>query len=102
MFWFIDLGMIGFPDGYITPYARATSVPLHLLAWGCVAQSVYFLIKGAVGRHMTTVSLGVQISAAAVFIVAPVLVMHNCPRSQACNDAYLAITGEMLDDGTGG
>jgi hypothetical protein len=22
--WFVELGMVGFPDGYVTPFARAT------------------------------------------------------------------------------
>jgi hypothetical protein len=100
--WFVELGMSGFPDGYISPYARATSVPLHILATACLVQGVYFLIKGAIARNLQTGSLGLQILAAAIITIAPVLVLHNCPRSQACSDAYQALTGTMMDDGQGG
>ena len=55
--WFVDLGMSGFPDGYISPYARATSVPLHVLAWACMAQGLYFIVKGVVSRNMRARSL---------------------------------------------
>jgi hypothetical protein len=100
--WFVELGMSGFPDGYISPYAQATSVPLHILAWACMVQSLYFLIKGVVGRNLRAAGLCLQLAAAAALTVAPVLVVHNCPRSQACSSAYQALTGTMMDDGTGG
>jgi len=100
--WFIELGMSGFPDGYISPYARATSLPLHILATACLTQGVYFLIGGAIGRKLSATSLGLQILAAAIITIAPVLVVHNCPRSQACSDAYQTLTGTMMDDGQGG
>jgi hypothetical protein len=100
--WFIDLGMVGFPDGYITPYAKATDLPLHILAWACTVQGVYFLARGVFAKGLTARGLCLQILAAAIVIVAPVLLIHKCPQSQPCNDAYLAITGSMLDDGTGG
>jgi hypothetical protein len=100
--WFVDLGMSGFPDGYISPYARATSVPLHVLAWACAAQGLYFLAKAAIDRSMRARSLCLQIIAAAALTVMPVLVLHNCPHSQACSDVYQALTNTMMDDGTGG
>jgi hypothetical protein len=100
--WFVALGMVGFPDGYISPYARQTSVPLHVLVGACTAQGLYFLVKGAFGRNIGASRLCLQILAAAIVTVAPVLILQNCPRSQACNSAYLAITGTMLDDGAGG
>jgi hypothetical protein len=100
--WFVDLGMSGFPDGYITPYAKATSMPLHILAGACMAQGLYFLAKGAIGRNVSVRSLGLQFVAAAALTVAPVLVLHNCPRSQACSSAYQALTNTMMDDGSGG
>jgi hypothetical protein len=100
--WFVELGMSGFPDGYISPYARATSMPLHVLAWACMAQGVYFLIKGVVSRSMRAGNLWLQLAAAAALTVAPVLIVHNCPHSQTCSDAYQALTNTMMDDGTGG
>jgi hypothetical protein len=100
--WFVELGMSGFPDGYISPYAQATSAPLHVLAWACLAQGLYFLIEGAIGRTLRGASLGLQILAAALVTIVPVLVVHNCPGSQACSSAYQALTGTMMDDGQGG
>ena len=100
--WFVELGMSGFPDGYISPYARATSVPLHVLAWACAAQGLYFFAKGVVSRNMRARSLCLQIITAAALTVAPVLILHHCPHSQACSDAYQTLTGTMMDDGTGG
>ena len=94
--------MSDFPDGYISPYARATSATLHVLAWACMAQGLYFIVKGAIGRKMRARSLFLQLAAAAALTVAPVLVLHNCPHSDACSDAYQTLTGTMMDDGTGG
>lgn len=45
--WFVDLGMVGFPDGYISPFARATSPLLHSLATACLAQGLYVLASAA-------------------------------------------------------
>jgi hypothetical protein len=94
--------MSGFPDGYISPYARATSVPLHILAWACMAQGLYFLARGAIGRNITAASLRLQVVAAAALTVASVLIVHNCPHSQACSSVYEAMTNTMMDNGTGG
>ena len=83
-------------------YARATSLLLHVLAWACLAQSVYFIMKGVVSRSMERAGLLMQVAAAAALTVAPVLVVHNCPHSEACSSAYQALTGTMMDDGAGG
>ena len=40
--WFVELGMVGFPDGHVTPFARATGPLLHLLACACLIQGLYF------------------------------------------------------------
>ena len=100
--WFVELGMSGFPDGYISPYAQATSAPLHILAWACLAQGLFFLVMGATAKKLRAASLGLQILAAALVTVVPVQVVHNCPRSQACSSAWQALTGTMTDDGQGG
>jgi hypothetical protein len=94
--------MVGFPDGYISPYARATSMPLHVLAAACALQGVYFLVCGALGRNLMAGRLIVKIVSAAVVTVAPVFVLHACPQSQACSAAYETLTGTMMDDGAGG
>ncbi|WP_245472860.1 hypothetical protein [Mesorhizobium sp. M7A.F.Ca.MR.148.00.0.0] len=38
--WFVELGMVGFPDGYVTPFARATGPLLHILATACLGQGL--------------------------------------------------------------
>ena len=48
--WFAELGMVGFPDGYVTPFARATGPLLHLLASACLIQGLYFLCRALLGK----------------------------------------------------
>lgn len=98
----VDLGMLGFPDGYITPYAKATSELLRILAWACVAQSLYFLCRGLFGKRLAPVLLLLQVLIAAALTVVPILIVKNCPRSQACSSVYQALTNTMMDDGAGG
>jgi hypothetical protein len=100
--WFVDLGMVGFPDGYITPFARATGPLLHLLAFACLIQGLYFLYRTLFGKGFGVLGLGLQILIAAVLTVAPALIVWNCPHSQTCSNAYEALTNTMMDDGIGG
>lgn len=100
--WLVDLGMLGFPDGYITPYARATSELLRILAWACVARSLYFFCRGLFGKRFATVPLLLQVLIAAALTVVPILILKNCPRSETCSSLYQALTNTMMDDGTGG
>ena len=100
--WLVDLGMVGFPDGYITPYARATSTLLHILVWACLAQSLYFAFRAFFRKRFEPAPLLLQMAVAAALTVVPVLVLKHCPRSQACSSVYEALTNTMMDDGTGG
>lgn len=100
--WFVELGMQGFPDGYISPFARTTSPLLHGLAAACLAQGLYFLVKGLFGKRPGAPAICFQILLAAVLTVAPVFIVENCPRSPTCSSAYEALTGAMMDDGAGG
>lgn len=100
--WSVELGMVGFPDGSVTPFARATGPLLHVLATGCLAQGLYFLCRGLFGKGFGVPGLGLQILIAAVLTVAPVLIVRNCPHSRTCSSVYEALTGTMMDDGTGG
>ncbi|WP_095202731.1 hypothetical protein [Mesorhizobium carmichaelinearum] len=100
--WFVDLGMVGFPDGYITPFARATGPLLHLLAAACLIQGLYFLYRTLFGKGFGVLGLGLQILIAAILTVAPALIVRNCPHSQTCSNAYEALTNTMMDDGIGG
>jgi hypothetical protein len=100
--WLLDLGMVGFPDGYITPYARATGTLLHVLVWACMAQSLYFVCRALIGKRFEPVPLLLQILIAAALTVVPVLIVKHCPRSQACSSLYETLTNTMMDDGAGG
>lgn len=100
--WFVDLGMVGFPDGYVTPFARATGPLLHILATACLMQGLYFLYRGVFGKGFAVPGLGLQILIAAVLTVAAVLIVRNCPHSLTCSRAYEALTNTMMDDGAGG
>lgn len=100
--WFVELGMVGFPDGYVTPFAMATSPLLHTLATACLMQGLYFLYRGLFGKGFGLLGLGLQIFIAAVLTVAPVLIVRNCPHSQTCSRAYETLTNTMMDDGAGG
>ncbi|MBE1710401.1 MULTISPECIES: hypothetical protein [Mesorhizobium] len=100
--WFAELGMVGFPDGYVTPFARATGPLLHLLASACLIQGLYFLCRALLGKGFGVQGLGLQILIAAILTVAPTLIVWNCPHSQTCSSAYEALTNTMMDDGIGG
>ena len=100
--WFVELGMVGFPDGHVTPFARATGPLLHILATACLMQGLYFLYRGLFGKGFGLLGLGLQIFIAAVLTVAPVMIVRNCPHSQSCSRAYETLTNTMMDDGAGG
>ncbi|MER9253626.1 hypothetical protein NKI59_17720 [Mesorhizobium sp. M0598] len=59
--WSADLGMLGSPDGYITPFARATSTLRGILTAACMAQGLYFFLAGVFGRKVSAVGLCLQI-----------------------------------------
>lgn len=100
--WFIELGMVGFPDGHVTPFAKTTGPLLHLLASACLIQGLYFLCRALFGKVFGLPGLGLQILTAAILTVAPTLIVRNCPHSQTCSSAYEALTNTMMDDGAGG
>ena len=100
--WSMELSMVGFPDGYITPFATATRPLLGILTAACMAQGLYFMFTVLFGKTMKAITLGLQILIAAIFTVAPVLIVKDCPRSKTCSTAYEAFTNTMVDDGAGG
>ncbi|TGQ74989.1 hypothetical protein EN829_005615 [Mesorhizobium sp. M00.F.Ca.ET.186.01.1.1] len=100
--WFVELGMVGFPDGHVTPFARTTGPLLHALAAACLVQGLYFLFKGLFGKRFGALGLCLQVLVAAIVTVAPALTVWNCPHSQTCSSVYEALTNTMMDDGIGG
>lgn len=102
-FWcFTTLSMLGFPDGYISPYDLETKSVQEALAWLVVAQGAYFLLVGLASRTLRPASLLLQMFVAGALIFVPINVIESCPRWDSCSHAYQALTGNFVDDGTGG
>jgi hypothetical protein len=99
---FISLSMLGFPDGYISPYDIATKPFQEIMAWLVVAQGAYFLITGLISKKLRPASLLLQAGVAGVLVFIPLNVVESCPRWDTCSAAYQAMTGDFMDDGTGG
>ncbi|MDB5528555.1 MAG: hypothetical protein JWR51_1658 [Devosia sp.] len=99
---FTGLSMLGFPDGYISPYDTATRQLQEVLAWLVVAQGAYFLLIGVVAKCLRPAGLLLQILVTGTLVFVPINVVESCPRWDSCTSAYQAITGNFMDDGTGG
>jgi len=99
---FTNLSMLGFPDGYISPYDIATRQLQEIMAWLVVAQGGYFLVIGVVAKGLSPAWLLLQIFIAGALVFVPINVLESCPRWDSCTSAYQAITGNFMDDGTGG
>jgi uncharacterized membrane protein len=99
---FTDISMLGFPDGYISPYDTATKQLQEVLAWLVVAQGAYFLLIGVAARGQRPAVLLLQIFVSAALVFVPTYVIDICPRWDTCTSAYQSITGNFMDDGTGG
>ena len=99
---FTALSMLGFPDGYITPYDVATRKLQEVMNWLVVAQGVYFLFTGVFGRELRPASLALKIVLVVALIFVPIVVVETCPEWNMCTQAYQAVTGDFMDDGTGG
>jgi hypothetical protein len=41
-----ELSLVGFPDGYISDFDRATELPFSILSWINIAFALYFLYLG--------------------------------------------------------
>lgn len=102
LIWFTNLSMLGFPDGYITPYDTATLKLQEVLTWLVVAQAVYFLFLGVFGKKLRPESLLLQIVVVVALIFAPIWIVESCPGWSTCTQAYQAVTGNFMDDGSGG
>ena len=98
----IELSMMGFPDGHFTPYGTATRGTRQILIDVCLVQAVYFIGVGVFSKKMKAVRLCLQILIAAIFIVAPMLIVPSCPQLHLCTKAYEWITDAPMDDGAGG
>ncbi|MCG7393893.1 hypothetical protein MHY87_13360 [Microvirga sp. ACRRW] len=97
-----QLGMMGFPDGYRSPYARDIEWIAEILILACYAQGLYFLVIGFRPRNTTGAKLGMSALAALVLIMLPLRLVWTCPQSAACTFAYEAVFRKAMDHGQGG
>jgi hypothetical protein len=94
----LDLDMSGFPDGYVSPYDRATTAWAAGLGFALLVMGI-FTLAAAVMSKLGRATVGLV----AVLLLAPSLwLLGTCPRLEWCNAAVLTLTGQMIDDGTGG
>ena len=101
-FYDLEVGLIGFPDGHVTPYEQQTLVLRHILIDACALQGVCFFVLAAVSKTTRVFRLCVAILVAATVIVAPMIIVWNCSGLSACVGAYEFITKTHFDDGAGG
>lgn len=67
--WLIELHAAGFPDGHLTPYARAVHKPFTFLSWLSLGSSLYFLhLARTAARPARATHLAVAILAYLLFI----------------------------------
>jgi len=99
---FTSLSMLGFPDGYITPYDTATKSLQEVMAWLVVVQATYFLFAGFLGKELQPTRFVLQVLVVVVLVFVPMEVVETCPTWDICTGAYQAMTGELMDDGSGG
>jgi hypothetical protein len=97
-----DLSMLGFPDGYISPYDAATRPLQELMAWLVIAQGAYFVLTGRVAKGLRSAGLLLKIFATGALVFVPINIVETCPRWDICASVYQAVTGNLMDDGTGG
>lgn len=94
------VSMLGFPDGALTAYDRATAAPMTLLTIVIGIQALYFLFRSI--RPSRRALLFVIELAVAVVLIAPGLAMAMCPGFSLCRAMVQDTFGYGLDMGIGG
>lgn len=98
----LQLSMMGFPDGYISPYEQDIEGAAGYLVLACFIQGFYFLVIGFRPGRMTLLRLGLGILIAACFIMVPLHFVWNCQYSAACTFVYESVFDKAMDYGQGG
>ena len=98
----LQLSMMGFPDGYLSPYDQDIQGPAGYLVWACFIQGFCFLVIGFRPGRMTLLRLGFGILIAACLIVVPLHLVWYCPSSAACTFVYERVFDNDMDSGQGG
>ena len=88
----------GFPDGYISPYDRATTLWVTGLAFALLLAGIFTLVS-AIMRKSRRAVVGTTIA----LILAPSLgLLQSCPQLDWCRSTIEQTTGLFIDDGQGG
>jgi hypothetical protein len=88
----------GFPDGYITPYDRATGPWVTVLTYAMLVAGIFTLAAAAFAKPRRAIAGAII----AVLLYGALTLLDQCPRLDWCTAAVLQFTGIMLDDGQGG
>jgi hypothetical protein len=93
-----NLTGLGFPDGYITPYDRATLPWVTGTSYALLLAGLFTLAAAAFAK-LRRATAGIVIAA---LLFAGLSLIESCPRLDWCTAGVLQFTGTMIDDGTGG
>jgi hypothetical protein len=93
-----NLGWLGFPDGYITPYDRATQPWVVGLSYALLLAGIFTLGTAVFARPHRALAGAVI----ALLLYASLSLIETCPRLEWCTAGMLQFTGTFIDDGTGG
>jgi hypothetical protein len=93
-----DLSALGFPDGYIAPYDRATLPWVTGLAYVLLLAGIFAVVAAVMKRPRRAIA-GLII---AVLLYASLRLIETCPRLDWCTTGLMQLTGTFIDDGTGG
>jgi len=99
---YLDVSMLGFPDGYLTPYERATRPARWMLAGASLAVAIIFAGLRAVDREPRGRAFALVVGMSALHVLGPAMTLPQCPRIAACAAAVEFAGVPIADDGIGG
>jgi len=93
-----NLSSLGFPDGYITPYDRATQPYVVGLTYAMLLAGIFTLTAAAFRKPRRAIAGAVI----ALLLFISLQLIESCPRLAWCTAGLMQYTGMFVDDGTGG
>jgi predicted cobalt transporter CbtA len=94
----LDLSGTGFPDGYISPYDRATTLWVTSVAFALLLAGIFTLVAAVMRKPRRAV-----VGAIVAVLLAPSLgLLVSCPQLDWCRTGVEQSTGLFIDDGQGG
>ncbi|QCK84770.1 hypothetical protein E8L99_02725 [Phreatobacter aquaticus] len=97
-----SLSMVGFPDGHVTAYEAETLGLRRVLTGLCVVQALVIPWMMLGRRRVSTLGVLIALTAAALLIIAPLLIVPSCPGSETCRRCYEGVFGRPMNHGVGG